>query len=165
MQLGVSIIGAGTLLFLLHTGSFASADELVDSDLSQTCNAAIKNVDVGTLDEPISIFWTCPEEMVRQWLGDEEFDALTPKRVKVYAPRLPKHLIGRNGYADLIFTVTTRGRVKDIRVVSSTDEDYAKLAKKVAKSAVYDPAVFNGRPFRRENVTWRISFNTAPDGG
>ena len=164
MHLRVSIIGAGALLIALQAESFASAGELVDGDLSEKCNAAIENIDIGTLDEPISIFWTCPEEMVREWLGDEEFEALTPKRIKVNAPRLPKALVGRNGYADLIFTVTKRGRVKDIRVVSSTDEDYAKLAKKVAKSAIYDPAVFNGRPFRRENVTWRISFNTAPDG-
>ena len=136
-----------------------------EDDLARICNAAVESIDVGALSGPTSVFWTCPDGMVRQWLGDEAFEALNPKRVKVVAPRLPKKLIGRNGYADLIFTVTERGKVEDIQVLSSTHEDYEELAKKVAKSALYEPATFNGRPFPREDVTWRISFNTVPDGG
>jgi TonB family protein len=171
-ELGDQNLDRGIDLFEAMTKEFSTSiveDDLArivssEDDITRICNAAIESIDVGALSEPTSVFWTCPDGMVREWLGDEAFEALNPKRVKVVAPRLPKKLIGRNGYADLIFTVSERGKVEDIRVLSSTHKDYEKIAKRVAKSALYEPATFNGRPFPREDVTWRISFNTVPDG-
>ena len=131
-----------------------------NSNLVEVCEAATQAIDVDLLKKPTSLFWNCPDSSVREWLGDDAFEQLSPKRLVVVAPELPENLRGKSGYADLSFDVTARGRVKNIVVLASTNRDYANLAKKVARTTIYKPAEFNGKPFRRSGVTWRLSFST-----
>lgn len=65
---------------------------------------------------------------------------------------------GLEGYVDVSLTVTIEGKVKDVVVVSSTNEIFDQAAIDTALQYRYKPRVVDGQPIEVTGVKERISF-------
>lgn len=99
------------------------------------------------------------------WLFDEYFEpfllVISPKDIKnkantqsvpipVHVP-IPKYpmaamLNETGGYAIVAFTITKKGKVKDLALIEESLIQFGKSAMKAAKGLRYDPILLNGKP-------------------
>ncbi|MFL2500166.1 MAG: energy transducer TonB [Porticoccaceae bacterium] len=71
-----------------------------------------------------------------------------PIPVHVPAPTYPlvAQLNETSGYAIIAFTITKKGKVKDLALIKESLIQFGKSAMKAAKGLRYDPILLNGKP-------------------
>ncbi len=81
-------------------------------------------------------------------LGSDQPPEIAPVLVASHTPEYPREAIRAEigGLATACFTITRKGRVRDVVVVQSSNELFRKPVIKAIRKSRYTPAKHNGKP-------------------
>jgi TonB family protein len=103
----------------------------------------------------------CPEELVGIWYATEDRDAYP---VLKSAPRYPKKAYQNNieGWVVVEFDVSELGRVKNVKVIETSNPIFNESAMESAENYLYLPALERGVPVEKKGVKNKITFRLWP---
>lgn len=130
-----------------------------EENLPIVCDALVANVPPEDVENFNRSFWQCPKPLLRAWLGSiEMYRFVHPQRIRGAAPRYPLGSDAGEGFVDVVFDVTIRGNVENIRVVQSSDPVWEQPVFDALQHWKFSPALEEGQPVHRFDHRHRFTF-------